>query len=94
MIILQTVDLEAARARLATHNVRITHEIDLPDSKELHLDHRDVGGTILAVDWADPPGLWRWAGSDWPSHIRTHVITELLCAEIHTPGVDPVRRTG
>jgi hypothetical protein len=85
MVILQVDDLDAARASLAGHDVRVTWEIDQGDSKELHLDHRDVGGTFVAVDWADPPGLWRWAGPDWPSHVRTDVITEILAAEIHTP---------
>src|SRR5690606_3421693 len=80
------------RARLAECGVRITWEIDEGDSKELHLDHRDVGGTILAVDWADPPGLWRWAGPDWPSHIRTDVLTEILAADIHVP--DPAATAG
>jgi hypothetical protein len=85
MVILQTNDLPAARAQLEASGVRVTWEIDQEDAKELHLDHRDVGGTILAIDWADPPGAWRWAGPDWPSHVRTHVVTELLAAEIAVP---------
>jgi len=85
MVILQTDSLDAARERLRATETRITRELDYPDAKELHLDHRDVGGTILAVDWADPPGSWRWAGPDWPAHVRTHSVTELLCAEVRTP---------
>src|SRR5713101_275259 len=85
MVVLQTDDLDAARTRLERAGVRVTWEIDEGDSRELHLDHRDVGGTILALDWADPPGMWRWAGPDWPSHVRTQVVSELLGAEISVP---------
>ncbi|MGE0881269.1 MAG: VOC family protein [Acidimicrobiia bacterium] len=85
MIILQTDDFDAARDRLRRLGVRVTREISHPGAQEIHLDHRDVGGTFLAIDWADPVDGWRWAGPDWVSFIRTHVVTELCAAEMTTP---------
>lgn len=84
LIILQTDDLPAARTCLGTAGARIAWEIEEPGASELHLDHRDVGGSLLAVDWADPPGSWRWAGPDWPAHVQTPAATEILAATVQT----------
>ena len=90
LVILQTDDLDAFRTRLALTGTRITWEIDEPGAQELHLDHRDVGGSLLAIDWANPPGSWRWAGADWESHVCTEVVTEIVSATIRTPSPDVV----
>ena len=58
MVILQLDDLDEARAR-------IVWKADLPDIRGTHLHPKDVGGAILSLDWADPPGSWRWAGPEW-----------------------------
>lgn len=89
MVILQASDLEPVRRRLDDAGVTIDWEIDYPDAKELHLSNASVGGTLLAIDWAATPDHWRWAGPDWPSHIRTHIAGEILAAEISVP--DPAR---
>lgn len=85
MTILQTDDLPAARRSLDAAGVAIAWEIDEPDAKELHLHHADLGGTILAIDWAEDPDEWRWAGARWREHVRTGVIDELLGAGISVP---------
>jgi hypothetical protein len=65
MVILQSADLDADRARLAQLGVRIVWEIALPDIATIHLHPRDVGGAILSLDRPLPPGAWRWAGPGW-----------------------------
>jgi hypothetical protein len=85
MVILQTSDLDAARTLLSDAGAAVAWELDFPDAKELHLQNRTVGGTLLAIDWAATPDHWRWAGPHWPSHIRTHIAGEILAAEISTP---------
>ena len=53
------------RTRLAELDVRVVHEVVLPDVTDLHLHPKDVGGVVLALDTVDPPGSWRWAGPSW-----------------------------
>jgi len=71
MVILQTEDLDVHRKQLAELGVRIVWEHALEDIATLHLHPKDVGGAILSLDVADPPGSWRWAGPDWEAHRRT-----------------------
>lgn len=65
MVILQCDDLDAERARVADLGVRVVWKIDLPDMRGTHLHPADVGGAILSLDSADPPGSWRWGGPNW-----------------------------
>ncbi len=39
-----------------------------------HLRPRDVPGAIVSIDWADPPGSWRWAGPAWTGAAAPHDI--------------------
>jgi hypothetical protein len=77
MVIMQLSDLGAARARLDGLNVRVVWKADLRDAAGTHLHPKDVGGTILSLDWMDPPESWRWAGPDWERHVRTDVVSGL-----------------
>ena len=77
MVIMQLSDLEAARARLDGLGVRVVWKADLRDAAGTHLHPKDVGGTILSLDWMDPPESWRWAGPDWEQHVRTDVVSGL-----------------
>lgn len=65
MVILQSDDLDADRARIAQHGVRIVWEIALPDIATIHLHPRDVGGAIVSLDRPIPAAAWRWAGPGW-----------------------------
>ncbi|HEY8515581.1 MAG TPA: VOC family protein [Candidatus Binatia bacterium] len=65
MVILQTDDLEADRARLEASGVRVVWQITLPDIATIHLHPRDVGGAIVSLDRPLPPESWRWGGPGW-----------------------------
>ena len=65
MVIFQTDDIAAARARAAANGARIVWQADLPDTAGTHLHPADVPGAIVSVDWADPPESWHWAGPRW-----------------------------
>ena len=65
MVILQSADLDADRARLARTGVRIVWEVALPDIATIHLHPRDVGGAIVSLDRPLPAQAWRWAGPGW-----------------------------
>src|SRR2546425_11952165 len=65
MVILQTADLRADRARLAALGVRIVWQVELDDIATVHLHPRDLGGAIVSLDQPVPPESWRWGGPEW-----------------------------
>jgi len=71
MVILQTCDLDADRARLEELGVRIVWQIQLDDIRTVHLHPRDVGGAILSLDQPVSAEAWRWGGPSWPASVRT-----------------------
>ncbi len=93
MVIMQLSDLDAARARLDGLNVRVVWKADLRDAAGTHLHPKDVGGTILSLDWMDPPESWRWAGPDWEQHVRTDVVSGLsgVTLAVEDPGATASR---
>ena len=82
MVIVQSDDLEADRRRVEELGVRVVWETSFPDIATIHLHPRDVGGAILSLDVARPPESWRWAGPDWPSHVRTDVASGITGVEL------------
>src|SRR2546428_5323915 len=74
MVILQTADLGADRARLAALGVRIVWQVALDDVATVHLHPRDVGGAIVSLDQPVPPESWRWGGPEWRAEVRTDVV--------------------
>ena len=82
MVIIQSDDLEADRRRVEELGVRVVWETRFPDIATIHLHPRDVGGAILSLDVARPPESWRWAGPDWPSHVRTDVTSGITGVEL------------
>lgn len=80
MVIFQSPDLEADRARMAELGVRVVWEVAFDDMATIHLHPRDVGATIVSLDWADPPESWRWAGPDWRQHRRIGSVTGITGA--------------
>jgi hypothetical protein len=77
MVILQTRDLAAERARLASLDVRVVWSSELPDIASIHLHPRDVGGAIVSLDQPVPPESWRWGGPDWQSRSRTERVAAI-----------------
>src|SRR6184192_2232333 len=74
MVILQTADLRADRARLGALGVRIVWQVELDDIATVHLHPRDVGGAIVSLDHPRPPASWRWGGPEWEQKARTDVV--------------------
>jgi hypothetical protein len=65
MLLVQTDDLDADRARLDDLGVRVVWNADLDDIRAVHLHPRDTGGTLLSLDQPTPPEEWRWGGPGW-----------------------------
>ena len=72
MAIFQVADVRAARERVAAAGIRVVWQADLADVAGTHLHPRDVPGAIVSIDWADPPGSWRWAGPAWTGAAAPH----------------------
>jgi glyoxalase-like protein len=71
MLIFQLDNLDAARERAAAEGIRVIWQLDLPDISGTHLHPADIGGAIVSLDRADPPGSWRWGGPDWTGRTGT-----------------------
>ena len=84
MVILQSADLDADRARFDALGVRIVAQLDRPHARGTHLHPRDVGGAILSVDDMDPPESWEWAGPDWQAAVDTSLVTAITGVAIHS----------
>ena len=72
MAIFQVEDVAAARARVAGLGVRVVWQSDHDDIAGTHLHPKDVPGAIVSIDWASPPGTWRWAGPAWTGAVPEH----------------------
>ena len=90
MAIFQVDDIVAARERAVAAGIRIVWQADLQDIAGTHLHPKDVPGAIVSLDWADPPGSWRWAGPDWTG-TAANASSDLaggiagLTIEVHDP---------
>jgi hypothetical protein len=89
MVILQTADLAADRARLARLGARIVWQATLDDIATVHLHPRDIGGAIVSLDQPRPPESWRWGGPGWEASVRTEVVRRIVGAELEAP--EPAR---
>ena len=88
MAIFQMPDLAVARRRLEEVGVRVVWTADLPDIAGTHLHPKDTPGAIVSLDWADPPGSWRWAGPAWTGHAAAEQVgggITGLTIEVHDP---------
>ncbi|MEO6398603.1 MAG: VOC family protein, partial [Tepidiformaceae bacterium] len=74
MVILQSDDLDADRARFAELGIRVVAQLDFDHARGTHLHPRDVGGAILSVDDMDPPESWEWAGPDWKAAVDISLV--------------------
>ena len=88
MVIFQLDDLESARARVQQMGIRVVWQLDLPDISGTHLHPADIGGAIVSLDRADPPGSWRWGGPDWTERVGTGAPGTLASATLAVPEPD------
>ncbi len=84
MLIVQSDNLDADRARLASIGVRTVWKLDLPQIRGTHLHPKDTGGTLLSLDDATPPDSWHWAGPKWREHVRRRVVDSIVAAELQS----------
>ena len=91
MVILQTDDVAAEKARIEGAGIRIVHEGgtkgiggdgEAASIHGIHMHPKDVGGAILSIDQADPPQSWGWAGYDWKYHSLDGVVTDMVAVDI------------
>ena len=83
MVITQCDDHERRRQRVATLGVRIAHEFQAPDFRNLQLHPRDTGGSFFEIDQQlGNSDDWVPAGRDWRSCVRTQRVTAIAVAEI------------
>lgn len=85
MAIFQVDDLVAARARVAALGIRVVWRADHDDIAGTHLHPKDVPGALVSIDWADPPGSWRWAGPAWTTRVPEHRDGGIVGLSIQTP---------
>jgi hypothetical protein len=84
MALVQADDLDVVRRRLADLGARVVFEADGPGIHGLHVHPADIGGAIVSIDVADPPGSWGWAGSDWSAPGRTGQVGAITAVEVAT----------
>lgn len=94
MVICQTDDHAAFKARVRELNIRSAWERDGGRYSLLQLHPKDTGGSFLEVDWAeggeDPAGPWPPAGEHWQEHVRTDVVRSITAAVIQSPDPEPL----
>jgi hypothetical protein len=88
MLIFQTPDAGAHRARLASMGVRVVDDIDRPDYRASHYHPADCGGVLTSIDqqrtvsdYLDPDGDWWPAGADWRA-ARTPEVLDLTAVTL------------
>jgi len=82
MVLVQTDDLDEARARIERSGTRIVYTAQGEAICGLHLHPRDIGGAIVSIDQAEPAEDWEWAGPQWRAHVRTGTVTTTAAVEI------------
>jgi hypothetical protein len=88
MVIMQTYEIEADRARVAALGVRVVGQHDREDGVHMtHLHPKDTGGAILSLDAMEPRERWEWGGPNWQANVRTDVSLGIVGAELQ--GDDP-----
>lgn len=64
MVILQTDAADDARARIDAAGVRVADQLDRGGAGFMHLHPKDVGGTLLSIDYMPRWSDWEWGGPD------------------------------
>ncbi|TCP47267.1 glyoxalase-like protein [Tamaricihabitans halophyticus] len=88
MVLVQCLNLAAARQRAIGMGIREVWQAPLDDLDSVHLDPRDTGGSFLSLDRPHEPTEWPWAGTSWREVARTDVTSEIVGVEIATEKPD------
>lgn len=84
MVLLQTGELDMARARAEHLGIREVWHSPLEGLRGVHFDPRDTRGSLLSLDQPDDPAEWPWAGPKWREAVRTEVTKQILAVEVQT----------
>jgi len=91
MVILQTADAEAERARAVSLGVRVVDDLDSPTYRCAHFHPADFGGMLVSFDeqrtesdYLDPYGDWSPAGPDWRD-AQTGTVVDLVGLQLSNP---------
>lgn len=94
MVILQTADAEAERARIEGLGVRVVDDIDRAEYRAAHFHPVDFGGVLVSVDQQrnvsdplEPYGEWMPAGPTWRD-ARTADVVDLVAVTISSEDPD------
>lgn len=88
MVIVQTDQLDAMRARFDEIDVREVFVANGNGVVGIHLHPKDVGGAILSIDQTDSTPAWPWAGDDWPNRVTSEVVGGIAAVEIQSSDPD------
>jgi hypothetical protein len=84
MVIVQTDQLDAMRARFNEIDVREVFVAEGNGVIGIHLHPKDVGGAILSIDQTDLAATWPWAGDDWPKRVPSGIVGGIAAVEIQS----------
>jgi hypothetical protein len=73
MILVQTDDIDFYRTHTEGLGVRKIWEADRDDVKAFHMHPKDLGATIVSIDWMAPEDEWEWAGKGWQTRRSNNV---------------------
>lgn len=88
MVITQCDDHAPRRAHVEASGVRIAHEFERPEFRNMQLHPKDTGGTFFEIDEQlgpdahEPDGPWMPAGPDWKAARVLDRVTGIAAAEV------------
>jgi hypothetical protein len=88
MVITQCDEHGPRRARVESLGVRIAHQFQTNEFRNMQLHPKDTGGTFFEIDEQlgerahDADGPWEPAGPDWQRAKRTERVTGIVAAEL------------
>jgi hypothetical protein len=65
MLLLQVDDIDLYRQHTEQLQMRKIWSRDSVNVKAFHLHPKDMGATIVSLDWMQPASAWEWGGPDW-----------------------------
>jgi hypothetical protein len=84
MVMFEVNDLDSRMSALDRAQVRTVWSGDYPMIRCRHLHPADIGGAIVSLDQAEPPGSWLWAGPAWTAHTDNALVTSIAGITIAT----------